>query len=88
MEKWLEQRIMTLVDGIKVDIDMLDGNGNGSLHGKGRITALINLEYKCGKYHAFMETLEEISMERFIAYHERYGKTIDQAIGKLEEFYK
>lgn len=80
MEKFLIDQILKLVSDIDSSIDTLQ-----KVNGTRKITEYLNIEHGIGKYHAFIECLEEINLDEFVRTHDLTKQRIDKAFGKLEE---
>ena len=61
MEKFLIDQILKIVSDIDLYIDNLQ-----QMSGTRRITEYLNIEHDMGKYHAFIECLEEINLDEFV----------------------
>lgn len=83
MEKFLIDQILKIVSDIDLYIDNLQ-----QMSGIRRITEYLNIEHSIGKYHAFMECLEEINLDEFVRTHDLTKQKIDNAFGKLEKIYQ
>ncbi len=83
MEKFLIDQILKIVSDIGLCMDNLQ-----QMSGTRKITEYLNIEHGMGKYHAFMECLEESNLEEFIRIHDLTNQTTNIALGKLEEIYQ
>lgn len=83
MEKFLIDQILKVVSDIDLSIDTLQ-----KANGTGKITEYLNIEHSIGKYHAFIECLEEINLDEFVRIYDSTKQRIDNALGKLEEIYQ
>jgi len=83
MEKFLIDHILKLVFDIDSSIDTLQ-----KVNGTRKITEYLNIEHGIGKYHAFIECLEEINLDEFVRIYDSTKQRIDNALGKLEEIYQ
>lgn len=83
MEKFLIDQILKIVSDIDLYIDNLQ-----QMSGTRRITEYLNIEYDMGKYHAFIECLEEINLDEFVRIHNLTNQKVNNALKKLEEIYQ
>lgn len=83
MEKFLIDQILKIVSDIDLYIDNLQ-----QMNGTRRITEYLNIEHGIGKYHAFMECLEESNLDEFIRIHDLTKQKVNDALEKLEEIYQ
>lgn len=83
MEKFLIDQILKLVSDIDSSIDTLQ-----KVNGTRKIAEYLNIEHGIGKYHAFIECLEEINLDEFVRIYDSTKQRIDNALGKLEEIYQ
>ena len=58
------------------------------MSGTRRITEYLNIEHDMGKYHAFIECLEEINLDEFVRIHNLTNQKVNNALKKLEEIYQ
>jgi ribosomal protein L12E/L44/L45/RPP1/RPP2 len=83
MEKFLIGQILKIVSDIDLYIDNLQ-----QMSGTRRITEYLNIEHDMGKYHAFIECLEEINLDEFVRIHNLTNQKVNNALKKLEEIYQ
>lgn len=83
MEKFLIDQILKIVSDIDLSIDNLQ-----QMRGTRRTTEYLNIEHSMGKYHAFMECLEESNLDEFIRIHDLTKQKMNTALVKLEELYQ
>ena len=83
MEKFLIDQILKIVSDIDLYIDNLP-----QMSGTRRITEYLNIEHDMGKYHAFIECLEEINLDEFVRIHNLTNQKVNNALKKLEEIYQ
>lgn len=83
MEKFLIDQILNIVSDIDSSIDILQ-----KVNGTRKITEYLNIEHGIGKYHAFLECLEEINLDEFVRISDLTKQRIDKAFRKLEEIYQ
>ena len=83
MEKFLIDQILKIVSDIDLCIDNLQ-----KVNGSRKITEYLNIEHGIGKYHGFLECLEETNLDEFVRVYDLTKQKIDCAIGKLEEIYQ
>jgi len=83
MEKFLIDQILKIVSDIDLYIDNLQ-----QMSGTRRITEYLNIEHDMGKYHAFIECLEEINLDEFVRIHNLTNQKVNNALKKLEEIYQ
>lgn len=83
MEKFLIDQILKLVSDIDSSIDTLQ-----KVNGTRKITEYLNIEHGIGKYHAFIECLEEINLDEFVRIHNLTNQKVNNALKKLEEIYQ
>lgn len=83
MEKFLIDQILKIVSDIDLYIDNLQ-----QMSGTRRITEYLNIEHSIGKYHAFMECLEESNLDEFIRIHDLTKQKVNDVFGKLEKIYQ
>jgi len=83
MEKFLIDQILKIVSDIGLYLDNLQ-----QMSGTRRITEYLNIEHSMGKYHAFMESLEESNLDEFIRIYDLTKQKMDDALEKLEEIYQ
>lgn len=82
MENFLIEQIIKIVSDIESYTNKID-----EVHGQRRITEYLNIEHNIGKYHGFLECLEEINIEEFVRIHDLTHRKIDRALKKLETIY-
>lgn len=82
MEQFLIGQIIEVIKNIELYVDNVE-----TLQGTRKITEYMNIEHGIGKYHAFMECLEEINIDKWIELHTRYESKINKALEKLETLY-
>lgn len=76
------------VEKIKLLIyQSIDVNENG-FNTENEKTAILNVEHSIGKYHAYMDVLEIISMEEFIIVAEDTKNQIEEFMRFVEKIYK
>lgn len=83
MEKFLIDQILKIISDIDLYIDNLQ-----QMSGTRRITEYLNIEHDMGKYHAFIECLEEINLDEFVRIHNLTNQKVNNALKKLEEIYQ
>ena len=83
MEKFLIDQILNIVSDIDSSINILQ-----KVNGTRKITEYLNIEHGIGKYHAFLECLEEINLDEFVRISDLTKQRIDKAFRKLEEIYQ
>lgn len=83
MENFLIDQILKIVSDIDLYIDNLQ-----QMSGTRRITEYLNIEHDMGKYHAFIECLEEINLDEFVRIHNLTNQKVNNALKKLEEIYQ
>lgn len=83
MEKFLIDQILKIVSDIDLYIDNLQ-----QMSGTRRIIEYLNIEHDMGKYHAFIECLEEINLDEFVRIHNLTNQKVNNALKKLEEIYQ
>ena len=83
MEKFLIDQILKIVSDIDLYIDNLQ-----QMSGTRRITEYLNIEHDMGKYHAFIECLDEINLDEFVRIHNLTNQKVNNALKKLEEIYQ
>lgn len=83
MEKFLIDQILKIVSDIDLYIDNLQ-----QMSDTRRITEYLNIEHGMGKYHAFMECLEESNPDEFIRIHDLTKQKVNNALKKLKEIYQ
>lgn len=83
MEKFLIDHILKIVSDIDLYIDNVQ-----HMSSTRKITEYLNIEHSMGKYHAFMECLEESNLDEFIRIHDSTKHKTNAALEKLEEIYQ
>ena len=83
MEKFLIDQILKIISDIDLYIDNLQ-----QISGTRRITEYLNIEHSMGKYHAFMECLEESNLDEFVRIYDLTKQKANDALKKLEEIYQ
>ncbi len=83
MEKFLIDQILKIVSDIGLYMDNLQ-----QMSGTRKITEYLNIEHSMGKYHAFMECLEELNIDEFVRIHDLTKQKTNIALEKLEEIYQ
>lgn len=83
MEKFLIDQILKIISDIDLYIDNLQ-----QISGTRRITEYLNIEHSMGKYHAFMECLEESNLDEFTRIYDLTKEKTNNALKKLEEIYQ
>lgn len=83
MEKFLIDQILKIVSDIE-----LSAENSQKENGIRKITEYLNIEYGIGKYHGFLECLEEINLDEFVRIYDLTKQRIDYALEKLEEIYQ
>ena len=83
MEKFLVDNILKTVQDIEVNV----ANAEKST-GTRRITEYLNIEHGIGKYHAYMECLEEVDVNKWAELHTRTEGKIKKALTQIEGIYQ
>lgn len=83
MEKFLIDQILKIVSDIDLSINNLQ-----QMSGTRKITEYLNIEHSMGKYHAFMECLEETNLDEYIRIHDLTKQKMNAVLEKLEELYQ
>lgn len=52
-----------------------------------RITRLLNAEHSIGKFHAYLDVLQEVDMEAFCMIHDETRATITRVMELLQNLY-
>lgn len=52
-----------------------------------RITRLLNAEYSIGKFHAYLDMLQEVDMEAFCMIHDETRATVTRVMELLQNLY-
>ncbi len=83
MENFLINQILKTVSDIGLYID-----NTQQMSGTRKITEYLNIEHSMGKYHAFMECLEETNLDEFIRIHDLTKQKMNAVLVNLEELYQ
>lgn len=83
MRQFLITEIMKARQDIPLHMEKLD-KATGTM----RMTEYLNLEYEIGRYHAYLNCMEELDIEKFSYLHTLCQPVIDKALEKLEGIYK
>ena len=83
MEKFLVDQILKIVSDISLYMDNVQ-----QMSGTRKITEYLNIEHSMGKYHAFMECLEESNLDEFTRIYDLTNQKTNDALKKLEEIYQ
>lgn len=83
MEKFLVDHVLKTVQDIEASIDKLEKSA-----GTRRITEYLNIEHGIGKYHAYMDCLEELNIDKWAELHTRVEKKIKKALAQIEGIYQ
>ena len=55
---------------------------------RSNITHFINAEYNIGKYHAYMNVMEDLNIETFVMCHEKYKEDWHKVMQGMEKLYQ
>ncbi len=78
MEKFLVDNILKMVQDIEVSIANVEKSA-----GTRRITEYLNIEHGIGKYHAYMDCLEEVDIDKWTELHTRTEGKIKEALAQI-----
>lgn len=82
MEKFLFAAMRKVCSDIDVAMNNLEKSS-----GTRRITEYMNIEHGIGKFHGYLEVLEEINLDKFARAHTMFSPRIERALKALEGLY-
>lgn len=83
MEKFLADNILKTVQDIEVSIANVEKSA-----GTRCITEYLNIEHGIGKYHAYMDCLEEVDIDKWAELHTQTEGRIKKALAQIEGIYQ
>lgn len=82
MKAFLVDKIFKAVRGMESSTSKLEVLASGK-----RTTEFLNIEYNIGKYHAYMDCLKIIDIDKWAELHTRFEVEIKNAMVKIEQIY-
>ncbi len=83
MKEFLVDHVLKTVQDIDTSICKLEKSA-----GTRRITEYLNIEHGIGKYHAYMDCLEEMDIDKWAELHTRFEGKIKNAMKQIEGIYQ
>lgn len=89
--EWTKENIIEVLtekarESVKNGINEIETIGQNP--NKQKITYMINAEYHLAQYHAYMNLLEELDMNRFVELADETETARDQILGFVDQLYK
>lgn len=76
--------VIKAMEGIRAAVKEIESIGENR---KSDTTHFINASYNMGKYHAYMEILEDLDTEQFVKCYERCKPDCDKVLQGMEKLY-